>query len=92
MLFFFTSKLFVGGLDGLLFLNCYCCGILSHFKIFSLSKMSLQRNRQNLGQPESPKMEIPWYPQTVPGLYVPCPALVLQTCTSRVASAFYRFI
>lgn len=55
MLFFFTSKLFVGGLDGLLFLHCCCCGILSHFKIFPLSKMSLQRNRQNLVSQRAPK-------------------------------------
>lgn len=86
MLFFFTSKLFVGGLDGLLFSNCYCCGILSH------SKMSLRRNRQNLGQPVSPRMEIPWYPQTVPGVCVPCSAVVFQTCTSPLASAFDRFM
>lgn len=78
MIFFFRSKLFVGGLDGLLFSNPYCCGIFSQSKIFPLSKMSLQRNKENLDEPELPRIEIPWYPQTVPGVCVPCSALVLQ--------------
>lgn len=48
MVFFFffptTRKLLVKGLDGLLFLKCYCCSILDHFEIFPLSRMSLQGN------------------------------------------------
>lgn len=47
--FFPTRKLLVEGLDGLLFLKCYCCSILDHFEIFPLSRMSLQGNGYNLG-------------------------------------------
>lgn len=48
--FFPTRKLLVEGLDGLLFLKCYCCSILDHFEIFPLSRMSLQGNGYDLGQ------------------------------------------